>query len=117
MAEQAFVIGPRDVIGAALIRRAQSDDAFRAELRRDPRGLVERELGLMLPKNLHIQLHEETPQVLHLVLPLSPAVVQDEIIASMDLGDREVQGFADKSDPSQDSGNFRLAGSTDIPTN
>lgn len=59
MAEQTIFLGPQDVIGAALIKRAQGDDAFRAELMRDPRTVVERELGLLLPGRLRIQVQVE----------------------------------------------------------
>src|SRR6478672_9082058 len=98
MAAQAMSLGPRDLIGAALVQRARRDDAFRAELMRDPRTV------------------EEQPDSLLLVLPLSPVIVNERIISQMDLNDREVQGFATKNDPSQDTGYFGLAGSDDIPT-
>lgn|SRR6476646_5043562 len=116
MAAQAMSLGPRDLIGAALVQRARRDDAFRAELMRDPRTVVERELGLSLPRRLRIQVVEEQPDSLLLVLPLSPVIVNERIISQMDLNDREVQGFATKNDPSQDTGYFGLAGSDDIPT-
>ena len=97
MAVQSKVtIGPRDAIAGELASRAGKDSAFRAELIRDPRGVVERELGLTLPKAVTIHVHEEQPDAFHLVLPLSPATVQEQVIRTFELGDREVEGFADK---------------------
>lgn len=61
MAEQTIFLGPRDVIGAALIKRAERDDVFRAELMRDPHTAVERALGLLLPGRLRIQVQMEQP--------------------------------------------------------
>lgn len=62
MAEQTIFLGPQDVIGAALIKRAQRDDAFRAELMRDPHTAVERALGLLLPGRLRIQVQMPAEQ-------------------------------------------------------
>lgn len=62
MAEQTIFLGPRDVIGAALIKRAERDDVFRAELMRDPHTAVERALGLLLPGRLRIQVQMPVEQ-------------------------------------------------------
>jgi hypothetical protein len=59
MAEQTVSLGPQDVIGAALIKRAERDEAFRLELLRDPRTAVERALGLLLPDRLRVQVQME----------------------------------------------------------
>lgn len=66
MAEQTVSLGPQDVIGAALIKRAEHDDAFRAELARDPFSVVERELGLLLPARIrvHVQIDQRAPRPL-----------------------------------------------------
>lgn len=62
MAEQTIFLGSQDVIGAALIKRAERDDAFRAELMRDPHAAVERALGLLLPGRLRIQVRMQRDQ-------------------------------------------------------
>lgn len=62
MAEQTIFLGPQDVIGAALIKRAERDDAFRAELMRDPQAAVEQALGLLLPARLRIQVQMPVEQ-------------------------------------------------------
>lgn len=89
-------MGPRDYVNAEFTRRAWQDEAFRDELLRDPRGVVERELGVRLPENVKLNVHEETPDELHFVLPPRPAALKDAVIGPFDLADREVAGFADK---------------------
>lgn len=89
-------MGPRDHINAEFTRRAWQDEEFRDELLRDPRGVVERELGVHVPENIKISVHEETPDELHFILPPRPAALKDAVIGPYDLADHEVAGFADK---------------------
>lgn len=90
-------MGPRDYVNAEFTRRAWQDEAFRAELLRDPRGVVERELGIGLPANITLNVHEETPDELHFVLPPRPSALKDAVTGPYDLADREVAGYADKN--------------------
>jgi hypothetical protein len=55
-----------------LIRKAWADDAFKQELLRDPKQVIEREAGVTLPAELEIYVHEQTPTALHLILPPKP---------------------------------------------
>lgn len=108
---------PRELIVAELITHAERDPTFRAQLLTAPRATVEQALGIRLPAHLTIQVHEETPHALHLVLPLAPAVLARDVIGQTELGDREVAGFADKGDPSPNPlWHYQNAGSDDIPT-
>lgn len=93
------VKGPRDAITEELVRRARTDPAFRTQLVTDPRATVERKLGVKLPARLAIHVHEETPDALHLVLPLATVTFDEAILRRVELGDREVAGYADKGDP------------------
>src|SRR5437764_12611469 len=52
--------------------RAMKDDAFRQELLANPKAVLERELGITLPQGVSVQVHEDTPTILHLVLPMKP---------------------------------------------
>jgi hypothetical protein len=52
-----------------LLERAQKDDAFRRLLRSNPRQAVEQELGVQIPHNVELHVHEETEDTFHLVLP------------------------------------------------
>jgi hypothetical protein len=98
MAEQLSQppMGPRDYINAEFISRAWRDQDFRAALLKDPRAVVEQELGVRLPEQIQIQIHQETPDTLHFILPPPPAALKDAVIGPFDLADREVAGYADK---------------------
>jgi Nitrile hydratase, alpha chain len=49
--------------------RAARDEEFRQQLIRDPAATLEREFGARLPEGVTIQVHEETDDVVHLVVP------------------------------------------------
>ena len=74
MADQTIFLGPQDVIGAALLKRAQRDAAFRAELARDPQTAVARALGLLLPDRLRIHVQMEAVAAQRGVMPRPVAV-------------------------------------------
>ncbi len=64
-------------VEARMVAKARQDEAFAAELRRDPNGVVRRELAAMgvasgLPDNVEVRVVEETPTTLYLVLPAMP---------------------------------------------
>ena len=52
-----------------LVSKAGEDGAFRERLLAKPRETIERELGVTLPADHEIHVHEETPAATHLVLP------------------------------------------------
>lgn len=60
---------------ARLAARALEDEEFRRELIANPRTTIQREYRratkkvLRLPKDLHIEVHQESTQSLHLVIP------------------------------------------------
>ena len=49
--------------------KAAGDAEFRARLLGDPKGAIERELGVAIPASLSIEVHEESGDTAHLVLP------------------------------------------------
>src|SRR2546430_2161680 len=55
-----------------LVARAWSDETFKQRLVADPKAVLA-ETGLAVPANLTLEVHEETPTHLHLVLPPPPA--------------------------------------------
>ena len=60
----------RQQLEAQLIDRAMQDETFSQELVRDPRGVVARELGMeQLPEQIQVQVLEESPSTVYLVLP------------------------------------------------
>lgn len=62
----------------ALIGRAESDAAFRAQLIADPKRTVESALGTALPPTISVKVIEENPSELCLVIPANaPAELTD----------------------------------------
>ena len=55
-----------------IISIAMHDRMFREELLSDPKDTLERELGITFPEEVKIEVHEDTPTTIHLVLPLKP---------------------------------------------
>ena len=55
-----------------IISIAMHDRVFREELLSDPKDTLERELGITFPEEVKIEVHEDTPTTIHLVLPLKP---------------------------------------------
>ncbi len=49
--------------------RAMRDEQFRQSLLRDPKGTLERELGAKIPAGVTIQVHEESENTVHFVVP------------------------------------------------
>lgn len=83
---------------AQLVARAWEDDAFKAELLADPKGVIEREARLQHPgllqflDGLQVHLNQETPSDLHIVLPFKP-----EMSAERELSDADLQLVAGAS--------------------
>ena len=69
-----FVAGNSGAITEAVVReyviaKAGRDEQFRKALVADPVGTVNAEIGARLPDDLKVEVHEETHETLHLVLP------------------------------------------------
>ena len=52
-----------------IVDKAAGDAEFRARLLGDPKGALEQELGVAIPASLSIEVHEESGETAHLVLP------------------------------------------------
>lgn len=74
--------------------RLVRDDALREKLLRDPVETLRREFGVGVPENVRVEVHEETSDVIHLVIPgrLPESHVDDDTLAGiatmMDRGDK-----------------------------
>ena len=62
-----------------LLQRASADPEFRDELLRDPKNVIEKEIGLKFPEALTVVVHEEKLNQLHVVLPVDLAISDDVI--------------------------------------
>jgi len=55
-----------------LITRAWNDPQFKQRLLTDPKRTLQEALGVTLPAEIEIFVHEQTPTTLHLILPMKP---------------------------------------------
>ena len=62
----------------AIQARAMRDAAFRQAFVDDPKGTLEREFGATLPAGVSIQVHEESADTIHFVLPGRPGAGGDD---------------------------------------
>lgn len=73
-----------------LIIKAWEDEAFRQELLATPKAVYAREAGRELPEDLQIEIVDEPPGVVKLVLPPNPVSVN----ADEELSEEELQAVA-----------------------
>lgn len=52
--------------------QSMKNAAFRQELLKNPRAVLERELNVVIPSNVNIRVHEDTSTDIHVVLPPQP---------------------------------------------
>jgi Nitrile hydratase, alpha chain len=74
---------------SAIIAKATNDEAFREQLLDNPKAALERTLGITFPQGVTIQVHEDTPTTLHVVLP-----VNSQAGKPRDLSDAELEHVA-----------------------
>lgn len=72
-----------------LLEKAIKDPDFRALLLVDPRRAIEMETSLVLGNDLSLQVVEESPSKIFLVLPAQAPACSDE-----DLSEQDLQGIA-----------------------
>jgi hypothetical protein len=82
--EQIIALQPQ------IVARAMKDEAFWQHLLKNPKQTLEREMGLNVPQGVTIQIHEETPTIFHLVLPMKPPTGELQELSDEEL--KEVAG-------------------------
>ena len=70
-----------DEMRVKIVSKATGDAEFRARLLGDPRGALERELGVAIPASLSVEVHEESAGTAHLVLPPSSRLSEGDLRA------------------------------------
>lgn len=60
---------------AKLIEKAMADEAFKRELMSNPKAAIAKQLGQEVPAEIEIEVLEQTPTKLYLVLPMSQSAV------------------------------------------
>ena len=71
-----------DEMRAHILGKATEDETFRSKLLSDPRTSIEDELGVTIPEGVTVQVHENTAQTVHLVLPPATKLSDTELRAA-----------------------------------
>ena len=64
-----------------LMEKAVDDIAFRQQLVSDPKGVIHQEFGVTIPDNIQIMVHESNMQTVHLALPPSNVLDEEQLEA------------------------------------
>ena len=67
---------------ARIVDKAAEDADFRARLLDDPKGALEEELGVAIPASMSIEVHEESGETAHLVLPPDSRLSEGDLQAA-----------------------------------
>ena len=69
----------QDSMQQQLIDKASEDDAFRAQLLAEPRAAIRDALGIELPGDFDVIVHEDDVRTAHLVLPPSAKLTDAQL--------------------------------------
>ena len=78
--------GKRKMLEEKIISKAMEDSGFRQALVSDPRGTLQKEMKLSVPAEIDIEVLEEKPNKVYLVLPFNSQ--------NMELSDDALKGVA-----------------------
>ena len=68
-----------DEIRKHLVEKADGDVSFRDDLVKDPRGTFEKEIGVEIPENVSIHVHQENDTDFHIVLPSEDKLSEQQL--------------------------------------
>ena len=68
----------REEFEAKIIMKAWEDESFRQELLANPKEILSRESGKPVPEDFTVEIIEENPGTIQLVLPQNPAPTEAE---------------------------------------
>ena len=68
-----------DELRTHIIEKATEDETFRGKLLSNPKTAIEDELGITIPEGIAVQVHENSTQTVHLVLPLVTKLSEAEL--------------------------------------
>ena len=63
-----------------LIEKSTVDSEFRSQLMADPKAAIKAETGVTVPSGFNIEVHEETADTSHLVLPPSANLGESDLV-------------------------------------
>ncbi|MCS6960044.1 MAG: NHLP leader peptide family RiPP precursor [Pseudanabaenaceae cyanobacterium SKYGB_i_bin29] len=84
-AETAASMSDVDDPIAKLLARAASDEALRQEMLADPKSVITRETGIVIPEEEKVSVLVQTPKTNYLVLPRSVDVDEERELSSEEL--------------------------------
>ena len=64
-----------------LTEKAVEDSAFRQQLVSDPRSVIQQEFGITIPDNIQIKVHDSDMSTVHLALPPSSVLNEEQLQA------------------------------------
>ncbi|MGI6647524.1 MAG: NHLP leader peptide family RiPP precursor [Bacillota bacterium] len=56
-----------------IVKKARENEEFRLALLHDPKLAIAKEFGVVFPDNTKVEVHVESPRVLHLIIPAGNA--------------------------------------------
>ena len=59
--------------------KAVDDEDFRMRLIADPKSVISQELGILIPEYFDIQVHEDSANTAHLILPPPARLTEDDL--------------------------------------
>lgn len=65
----------RDII----LAKSAEDEDFRAQLIADPKSVISAELGIFIPEDFNVEVHEESTTTAHFILPPSPRLTEEDL--------------------------------------
>ena len=68
-----------DEMRRILADKAGQDEEFRNRLLADPKGVIQQEFDVEIPAGLNIQVHEDSAETAHLLLPPSPRLSETQL--------------------------------------
>lgn len=74
----------RQNLETQVLDRAGKDPEFREQLKHDPLGTVSRDFGVQVPPDITVEVVEETPTKVYLVLPSAPTQ-PGQVLADLEL--------------------------------
>ncbi len=79
----------RQDLEALLVAKAWNDEAFKEKLLKNPKAVIEEELGSPLPETINVRILEETEDTIYISLPKKP-----EESSSEELSEEELEAVA-----------------------
>jgi hypothetical protein len=85
MTEAGGAGGTRSELERTLVQRTLEDEDFRRRLLEDPKGTVDREMGIRMPEGIEVRAVQESTDTFYLVLPSVSPVGEGGELSELEL--------------------------------